>query len=262
LAVEFVEGGWSTKALIKTLCLSRAYRLSSESTASNEKIDPEATKRWRMPKRRLEAEALRDAMLATAGTLKLERPAGSPANILEGVVRNEEVLRLFGEEAPVRSVYLPVLRNHVPHALEVFDFAEPSFVTGDREETNVASQALFMMNAPEVRKQAAAFADRVTKGPGGDDAKIARAFELALGRKPTSSEVSAARSFFEAYRAAPAKKVEPPRRPGFRPARGRRGLADASPADAVRPSAAEAKKDAWTSFCQALFMSAEFRYVD
>jgi hypothetical protein len=189
-------------------------------------------------------------------------PVASPVNTLEGVIRGEEMLRYVDDEPPVRSVYLPVLRGHVPHPLEVFDFAEPAFVTGDREETNVASQALFLMNDPEVQRYAASLADRVLARPGSDDGRISYAFELAVGRKPTATEVSAVRGFFETFKnAAPKKQPDAPRRPDPR-AGGRRGRRPAPPAAAKEPSPADVKRAAWSAFCQSLFMSAEFRYVD
>jgi cytochrome c553 len=268
LAVTFVEDGWSTKKLLKRLCLSRAYRMSSDAVAANEKVDPENLKLWRMPKRRLEGEAIRDAMLTVAGTLQATPPVGSPVNTIEGIVRGEEMLRLLDVDAPVRSVYLPVLRGHVPHALEVFDFAEPEFVTGDREETNVASQALYLMNDPGVQRHALAFADRVLARKGTDADRVAYAFELAFSRKPTASEASAVRSFVESFAKAQPKKPEGdgrdaprrPRRPGrnapARPGQGR-PAAGAAAAPNLDPTRA-----AWAAFCQSLFMSAEFRYVD
>jgi hypothetical protein len=270
LAVTFVEDGWSTKKMLKRICLSRVYRLASASHAANEKIDPENVRCWRMPKRRLEAEAIRDAMLSVAGVLRTEPPLASPVNTIEGVLRGDEFLRLLDLDEPVRSVYLPVIRGHVPHALEVFDFAEPEFVTGDREETNVASQALYLMNDPDVQKTALAFAERVLAVKGGDAERVSAAFELAVGRRPTSAETAAVRGFLDAFARAQSPRTgggatggEEPRRPR-RPARnapriperrpGARGENAGAPVDPTRA--------AWAAFCQSLFMSAEFRYVD
>ena len=277
LAVSFVEDGWSTKKLLKRLCLSRAYRMSSDANAANQKIDPEGIKLWRMPKRRLEAEAVRDAMLSVAGTLQATPPVASPVNTIEGIIRGEEFLRVIEKDQPIRSVYLPILRDHVPHALEVFDFAEPSFVTGDREETNVASQALYLMNDPDVQRQALAMADRVLAQTGSDDAKIAFAFELAFGRRPSGTEGTAVRSFIETFMRTPSKKPEGPNRPEPRNPRDRRrarpgadgggpgsvggGRAGAGGNAAAGPEL-DARRAAYAAFCQSLFMSAEFRYVD
>src|SRR5262249_26249394 len=142
LAGTFTSDGWSVKKLIRRMVLSHTYRMASDFDPKKSEIDPADEWLWRMPKRRLEGEAIRDAMLAVAGTLVLEPPVGSPVGTLEGDARIEKALQVAAPETPIRSVYLPVLRDDVPEALEVFDFAEPSFVTGVRESTNVATQAL------------------------------------------------------------------------------------------------------------------------
>ncbi|HYC78400.1 MAG TPA: DUF1553 domain-containing protein, partial [Planctomycetota bacterium] len=156
---------------------------------------------------------------------------------------------------------LPILRDRLPQALEAFDFAEPSFVTGVREETTVASQALYLMNDDDVMRFADAFAKRLLATQGSDERRRALAFELAFGRPPTSNEAAAARSFFDGFLSAPPKEPDPPRdgpradRRRRRPDRfGTRGGAAESP---------EAGRDAaWSAFCQGLFQCAEFRVVD
>jgi cytochrome c553 len=250
LAASFVSDGWSVKKLIRKMALSHTYRMASDFDARKAQIDPADEWLWRMPKRRLEGEAIRDAMLAAAGTLILQPPVGSPVGTLEGDARVEQAYQLAAPERPVRSVYLPVVRDAVPEALEVFDFAEPSFVTGIREVTNVATQALFLMNDGEVIREAEAFADRLLAEPGTDDARIAGAFRLALGRAPSASDLDAARTFLAKFQAMQPKE-EPPA-----PRRSRRG-----PPPRPRASA-DPRRAAWAAFCQTLFASAEFRYVD
>jgi hypothetical protein len=164
----------------------------------------------------------------------------------------------------VRSLYLPVVRDQLPHALEVFDFAEPSFVVSDREVTNVATQALFLMNDPEVMRNASAFAARVLARKGTDDAKVAFAFEVAFGRKPSGSEAAAARNFLAAFVNEPPRKDDPSR--DNAPRRSRRGGRLAEIFGRGQPSAAaeteEPARAAWSALCQGLFQAAEFRYVD
>ena len=234
MASEFMAQGWSTKTLVRELVLSHAYRLSTEGHKGNERLDPEASLLWHMPPRRLEAEALRDAILFAAGTLELRRPVGSPIGVVEGQPRREGILESLIEDNQSRSVYLPILRDKVPHALECFDAADPSFVTGEREETVVATQALFLMNDEGVMAASDALARRLQGAADNDRDRIELAFQLTLGRDPTSSERSAVRDFLRDF----AKIVD---QEGGR--RRRSG-----------------EDQAWSAFAQSLFQSAEFRY--
>ncbi|HVJ87287.1 MAG TPA: PSD1 and planctomycete cytochrome C domain-containing protein, partial [Caulifigura sp.] len=151
LATRFVKEGWSLKKLVRQIVLSRAYRQSSEFRPDAFQQDPDNRLVWRMAKRRLPAEAIRDAMLAASGEIDLARPDGS----LVGRVIGDRPVSLIGLDARLpkdldgsknRSVYLPVIRDRLPDILELFDFAEPSLVTGERETTNVPTQALYLMN--------------------------------------------------------------------------------------------------------------------
>jgi mono/diheme cytochrome c family protein len=248
LANELVAQGWSTKALVREIVLSHAYRLAARDESANLAADPENLTLWRMPERRLEAEAIRDAMLAAAGTLQLTPPVGSPVGTLEGATRRDELLAPILADKPVRSVYLPILRDKLPEALEVFDEAEPSFVIGDRDETNVATQALYLMNDKDVLAAADAFAARVLALPGDDDARVGQAFLLALGRKPDGTELEAVRRFlheFSRKKDAPEPKPAP-----ARPGRGKR----------APRTEGDARQEAWSAFVQTLFQCAEFRY--
>jgi hypothetical protein len=152
-------------------------------------------------------------------------------------------------DTPVRSVYLPNARDAVPESLALFDFAENSLVTGERETTNVPSQALFMLNSGFVAKRAERLGDRVVAGyPAGPNGglganlqeRITYAYWLVFSRPPDNNERAAATSFFSRFPASWA--------------RGQSGAAGVRDADAA--------KAAWTSFCRALFASAEFRYVN
>ena len=229
LAVDFMADGWSIKRLIRRIVLSRAYGLDSSHDPHNFEADPDNALVWRMSKRRLEAEALRDALLFVSGRLAPEPPVGS------AVARTGEGLALFlrvaGLDAsdPHRSVYLPVVRDGVLESLALFDFADPSLVTGERATTTGPAQALYFMNGPFVSRQAEALAERVRAVEGDDAQRVDRAYRLALARPPTAGG------------AGPRPRV-PPRfcrtRGGTDPARA-----------------------AWSAFCQALFASAEFRYL-
>ena len=168
--------------------LSRTYRLASKHDRDNAEIDPDIVYLWRMPERRLEAEAIRDAMLAVSGLLDPSPPIGSAAAILEGTIRDGQTTRLIdamlGQYRNNRSIYQPIIRGDVPEALAVFDFPEPDFVVGDRDETNVATQALYLMNAEETRRIADAFAGRIMASGPDSQTRVERAFRYAFGREP------------------------------------------------------------------------------
>jgi cytochrome c553 len=248
LAGGFVRDGWSVKKLVRSLVLTRAYRLSADASAANVAVDPGNRLVWRHSPRRLEAEEIRDAALAAAGTLDPNRPEASPARdlkVMELRDNGPEAGRL-AEQALAsrhRSVYLPLLRGLVPRSLEVFDFAEQGMVTGSRDTTTVVTQALYLLNDPFVRRQSLALAGRVLREKEDDAARIALAYRLTLAREPAAKEVQRALAYLQdceaVTRAAP---MRPP-------------VADApgSPADP--------KTAAWMSFCQALLGSAEFRYL-
>jgi hypothetical protein len=135
------------------MVLSRAYQLASTHHPENFAADPENLLVWRMSKRRLDAECIRDAMLAAANSLDLQPPLGSLiAETGDGAIggrgrrgANEE--SLINPAGRMRSVYLPIARNVLPDALEVSDFAESSLVSGSRETTNVPVQALYLLNS-------------------------------------------------------------------------------------------------------------------
>ncbi len=226
LAVEFVEQGWSLKRLIRRLVLSRTYRLSSRFDPRCYEVDPDNVLRWRMQPRRLEAEAIRDAMLEVAGLLQHDPPQEGSPLMRVGVVRVRGRLQvdLSGQGVNWRSLYLPRVRGHLPEILQVFDGADPSFIIGQREVTTVPTQALFLLNSPEVRRIAQAFATRLQQEvPGDAQERVIRAYQLALGRAPDAGELNQALQFLHS------------------------------------PDTPQAQL--WTDFCQALFASAEFRYV-
>jgi hypothetical protein len=193
LALQFVRQGWSRKQMIRSLVLSRTYRQSSTFDADAFQIDADNRLLWRMSKRRIEAEPMRDAMLSVSGELDLRRPVGS----LVGSVIGDRPISLVGLDKRLprdldgsvhRSVYLPVLRDRLPDVLEVFDFAEPSLVTGKRETTNVPTQALYLMNSPFVYERAEAMAKRLRQETNDDQSFIDKAFQYCYGRLPTSDE--------------------------------------------------------------------------
>jgi cytochrome c553 len=214
LATRFVADGWSTKKLVRAIVLSHTYRQASAADGS---ADPENRLFGRANRRRLEAECLRDAILSASGKLSGERGGPTlPASLAADYG--------FRHTATCRSVYLPVFRNALPEMFEAFDFADASVVTGRRNASTVAPQALFMLNNPFVVEQAKHAAARLLAEPHPTDAaRLARAYRLSLGREPTPGEREVAARFL-----------------------------------AGRPD----KPAAWGLLVQSLWATADFRYID
>ncbi len=196
LAIRLVDSGWSVKALIREIVLSRTYRQASTHRADVFDRDPDNRLLWRANKRRLDAEVIRDSMLAVAGVLDPSRRPGSLVAELDG---QSVSLIGFNTQLPPdldgskrRSIYLPVLRDNLPDVLEQFDVANPNLVTGDRDVTNVPLQALYLLNSPFVQDQASALAKRVQLSAD----RVQCAFDLCFGRPPDAKEIELAKDFF------------------------------------------------------------------
>jgi hypothetical protein len=219
LAVQFVQQGWSVKKLIRAIVLSKTYRLSSARGEQPE--DPENRLLAHMNHRRLDAEALRDTMLSASGKLNFEMGGATfPASLKTDVD--------FRFEAPRRSVYVPVFRSSLPQLFEVFDFANTSLVTGRRNLSTVAPQALFMMNHPFVRAQARLAAERLlgeSQPKEGD--RINHAYLRVLGRHATVAEIALSQEFLKS----------------------------------VIDTTEKGRVEAWTQMVQSLFSTIDFRYI-
>ena len=182
LAQQLKSNGGSTKALVREIVLSKAYQLDSTASTLSRQLDPENVWLSHAPRKRLPAEAIRDTMIMAAG--KLDVSVGGrtyPARLSKDYDFHYDGMR--------RSVYLPVFRNSLPELFEVFDFPNPSLVTGKRTVSTTATQALWMLNHPFVLEQANATAKRLlAEVPVDDQARIERAYRLCLGRLPTQTE--------------------------------------------------------------------------
>lgn len=188
LALRLIEHKWSIKALVREIVLTRTWQQSSTFNAEKFEQDPENLLLWRVNPRRLEAEAVRDAMLAVSGNLDLRRPA-TPliAAAGEGTVGQavfEPEIRKI--EAPVRSVYLPRVRSVLPEMLELYDAPDASNVAGARDTTTVPLQALHALNSAFVREQAEGFAARIERFTVLE--QLDHAWLSAFGRPPTTKE--------------------------------------------------------------------------
>jgi cytochrome c553 len=197
LASELVEGGWSLKRLHRLMLLCSAYRQSSRGDEASDKADPRNELLHRMPIRRLEAEAIRDALLAVSGGLDRTMFGRGPAPYLTefmiGRGRPASSGPLNG--AGRRTVYLNVRRNFLPPLLTAFDYPVPFTTMGRRSVSNVPAQALALLNNPFVVGEAARWARRVAAEGGGDAERVRRMYEAAFGREATEEELRQAQAF-------------------------------------------------------------------
>jgi hypothetical protein len=265
LALEMMDQNWSVKSIIRSIVTSRVYRLKTDQDPSRFEADPENLWIARGNVKRLSAEAIRDAMLSVSGSIELKPPRASilaamgsalmgpngPQNaplliapgsgnddrlanlrrLLGGNLRNPTV-NLIEVPNYHRSVYLPITRNNLPRALDAFDFADPNMVTGTREVSNTAEQALYMLNNPFVLELSDAFARRLIQTSTDPQARVDRAFQIAYGRPASREEIQASVKF----------------------------VRKAKDSQSQVPSD-EATFKAWSQFCQAIFGSAEFRVL-
>jgi len=193
LALRFAEdNAWSVKRTIRDIMLTRTYQLGSDFDQKNFLADPENRLHWRANVRRLEAEAIRDSLLAISGNLDRSPMSTSPVHRMKGAEIGRNAAVPNGTNFAKRSIYMPIIRNYVPPVLETFDFAEPSAVIGRRDVTTVSTQALYMMNNPFVLKQAKAAADRIQNHSADPFARVQAIYLTALGRRATKEEVDRA----------------------------------------------------------------------
>ncbi|MEO7653918.1 MAG: DUF1553 domain-containing protein, partial [Bryobacteraceae bacterium] len=224
LARKFVESGWSIKALHRMILLSGAYGMESVAPQAVREADPENRLLSRFSRRRLTVEEIRDSYLALDGTLDaamggtLLPPAGK-----RGMPKPDDVRR--------RTVYVPIRRGSMPPMMSTFDYGDATTSSDGRSRTNVAPQALFMMNSSFVADRALGLAKNLLADATPSDAAIVnRAYLRVLGRVPRPDEIDRALS----YTSALEKKIDSP----------------------------EARNYAWQSFCRVLMASNEFVFVD
>lgn len=195
LAETFAEDGWSIKRLIRRIVTSRTYQLSSKATDEALAVDPANKLLWRYAPKRLSAESVRDSILASSGNLDPHRPATSFVSdwqmreIRDNGPEAKQVYE-YGNSVTFRSIYLPLLRGLSPKSLEVFDPVEQTLVSGTRNATTVPTQALFLLNSAFVRKQSLSLAENLlTRTDLNTDAeRVAFAYRLILGREPSVAE--------------------------------------------------------------------------
>jgi len=191
LATDFIQNGWQLKRLHKLIMTSATYMQSAESDEPRARVDKENRFLWHWPRRRLEAEPIRDLILSVSG--QLDETIYGPGTLDQNMRR--------------RSIYFFIKRSQLVPVLMLFDFPEPNVSVGGRVSTTIAPQALAMMNSPQVRSYARHFAERLKpEATNSLPGAINSAYQLALGRKPDTSELKDAAKFIgkqtESYNAA------------------------------------------------------------
>jgi hypothetical protein len=195
LAWQFMENGWSVKKLQKLILLSHTWQQSSEDNPRFAQVDPENRWLWQQHRRRLEFEALRDTILHIGG--KLNFKMGGPGERLDRPEAD-------GEYSDRRSVYGLVDRANLPNMLGAFDFANPDISTGQRNNTIVPQQALFMMNSPLVIEQARNTVQRGDlKSLPSDADRVKTLYRLIYSRPPTDTELKLALFYLATEMSAP-----------------------------------------------------------
>ncbi|MGE3818023.1 MAG: DUF1553 domain-containing protein [Isosphaeraceae bacterium] len=234
LAAGFIESGWSLKTLHRRIVTSTAYRRAGTPVDARRsaEVDPANRLLGHFPSRRLDAEALRDALLAISGELD-ETPSGPYVP----TIRRDDGEVIVDEKNPGarrRSIYLQQRRTQLASFLEVFD--TPSIVTScpKRSVSTIPLQSLSLLNGGFARRRALALADRLEREAGPDlDARLDRAFLLAAGRPPGADERAIAHEFLQAQPTHYAELSQP-----------------------------EALRHSWTDLCQMLLASNAVLYVD
>lgn len=188
LAARLVASGWSIKDLHREILLSRTYRLSSESDEQSAGIDPGNHWLWRFDRRRLDAESIRDAMLAVSGQLDLRRPSAHPFPAIEDWHWTQHTAFKAIYPSEQRGVFLMTQRLVKHPFLAIFDGPDTNTSTDVRPRSTVPLQALHLMNNPFIQEQSAALARRLLREACNVPRRPERTWELAWGRPPSPRE--------------------------------------------------------------------------
>ncbi len=193
LANDFSGKGWSIKKMIRTIVLTKTWQQSSIADPAHQDVDPQNFWLARSHVRRLEAEAIRDSMLAVSGQLR-PRSGGTPV----------------GDDDPSRSIYLRVIRNDLNPFLRTFDFPEPFSSVGRRDVTNVPAQSLTMMNDPMIKRFSRAWAGQILgqDPPKSDRQKVQQMFVQAVGRMPEATELEFAIDYLRQIETTAQRQVD------------------------------------------------------
>jgi hypothetical protein len=236
LSLRFVENGWSIKQMHRLMMLSNTYQMSTQFNEHAAEVDPENVLQWRMNRQRLEAEEIRDAILAVSGDLDLTSGGSILTFKDRQYVSDTEKRGGIDYDRNRRAVYIPVVRSSMYEVFQAFDMGDPATSNGDRNSTVIAPQALFMMNGSVVLQHTRAMAEKLLARTDLDDAaRIRDVYERALGRPPSAKEIDRAMTFIAQVDHA---------------------------MEARNPDAASRRIFAWQSFCKSLIGSNEFIYLN
>lgn len=235
LASEFVERRWSIKAMHRLIMLSRTYQQASTDNPANARIDPTNDYLWKFNRRRLDAESIRDTLLAVSG--QLDREPGGPHPFPDPRTWNFTQHNPFKAvyETNKRSVYVMTQRFQRHPFFGLFDGADTNASTERRITSTTPLQALYLMNDPFVHAQAKGFTERILAAADNDTARIQRAYELLYGRLPSDEEIRATREYLATVQHLL--------------------MTNETPTDQILVKA-------WQSLTRALFLSNEFIYLD
>ena len=231
LARTFRENGWSLKALHRLIMQSRAYQMASSRSELTARTDPRNLWVSHFPRRRLKVEEIRDGMLALDDSLDLKMGGTLQSGAGFQPENSSDRLSLDPETVLLRTVYLPLRRANLPPLLNLFDFGDATTSSGERLQTNVAPQALFMLNSQFVETRSRKLAELLLKAPHPSDReRLKVAYLRTLSRYPQSQELDLALGYIQGFQE---------RAPG-----------------------AESRLQGWQSYCKTLLSSNGFIYVD
>lgn len=232
LATRFMKHGWSMKRLIRDIVLSRTYQLSSECEERAKSADSDNVLLSHHNRRRLDAEALRDAMLVASGDFNPQPGQGSLIQHRDLLI-NE--LGNLHQPSNHRSIYLLMLRNSMPPELTPFNLPDGASVAGKRDVTTLPTQSLYLLNNTFIVEQSKRFGDLIMSASKDDRNRIQAAYRRAFARDPSGTEMERAHDF----------------------------IRDADfQLSSSQQDGAPHIRDVWAAFCQALLASNELRYVD
>ncbi|MCA9062390.1 MAG: DUF1553 domain-containing protein [Planctomycetaceae bacterium] len=250
LAVDFQETGWSVKSLHRSILLSDTWQRSGAENSSAQDADPDNLLQWKYPTRRLEAESIRDATLFVSGRLNPER-GGSLLHVgNREFIFNHTSKDETNYDSLKRSVYLPVIRNNLYDGFSLFDYTDASVPNGNRTESTVASQSLFMMNSSLLQDSAKALAELVIQSDSDDSRRVQNLWARCLCRPATDHETE--RFLAAVNELQTMLKTSPAAAPASTPD-------NSGDAPATQPM--DITRDAWAVACQTVLMSNEFLYV-
>jgi cytochrome c551/c552 len=229
LAGQFIRSGWSIKAMHRLIMLSSTYQMSSQITREKAAVDPSNELWSHFNRRRLAVEEIRDSFLCMDEALDLTMGGSLMAGTEQADGKGGPAVDPVNVKR--RTVYLPLRRSNLLSLLNLFDFGDATTTSEGRTRTNVAPQALFMMNSHFILERSRSLAEYLLRAPDLDDAhRVQQAYLISLSRKPAAREIQDAVRYVDNF-----------------PRKG---------------SGAETRLEAWQSFCQVLMASNEFIYVD